>query len=59
MTTTVVNNRQNGSKGGITPVSGQFKPRPWGQLGRWPARLGSLLSHDRGRGRPRPAAFQE
>ena len=59
MTTTVVNKRQNGSKGGITPVSGQFNPRPWGQLGRWPARLGSLLSHDRGRGSLRPAAFQE
>jgi hypothetical protein len=59
MTTTVVNERQNGSKGGITPVSGQFKPEPWGQLGRWPARLGSLLSHNRGRGSLRPAAFQK
>ena len=59
MTTTVVNTRQDGFKGGITPVSGKFKPRPWGQLGRWPARLGFLLSHDRGRDRPRPAAFQE
>ena len=59
MTTTVVNKRQDGFKAGITPASCQFKPRPWGQLGRWPAGLGSLLSHDRGRGRPRPAAFQE
>ena len=59
MTTTVVNTRQDGFKGGISPVSGQFKARPWGQVGRWPAGLGSLLSHDRGRDRPRPAAFQE
>ena len=58
MTTTVANKRQDGFKGGITPVSGLLKPRPWGQVGRWPARLGSLLSHDRGRGRPHPAAFQ-
>jgi hypothetical protein len=59
MTTTVVNTRQDGFKGGITPVSGQLKPRPRGQVGRWPAGMGSLLSHDRGRGRPRPGAFQE
>jgi len=59
MTTTIANKRQDGFKGGITPLSGQFKARPWEQVGGWPARMGSLLSHDRGRGRPRPTAFQE
>ena len=57
--TTIVKKRHDGSKRGITPASSEFEPWPSGQLSWRPARLGFLLSHVRGRGRPRPTASQE